>query len=405
MTGASSAPYRLGRIRSMSNSRLGQRTLSPSESPPSSDSEDSRRKRRRRTSSSSEDTSDNEDAETGHWKSKNKYREDEDEDMSRPWRRSKRRFSKHPKPPPMHTLEEQRVGKRILAEIDSPGEEHQVKGKINKEAEARKTHLETRLTPTIWCTMAALGNEFYGDQINHRQTMALLEDQGSHRITEIPIHVPYESLKFPIDAGIRQHLNQSDKLEVADSYPDYPERRSIDRGGRCLILVEGICVRTSLQRNLDIFAWEPKHMTGVPRSITEHKLKIRQGYSPSRSQKSITMIGLSQPSLWSKRAMEAGRMCVDFMTFNKAMNAYKGLTISKWDKDEYEEKTAFHTSQVSNAKQRFLLPKECKVPLATTADNSLPLVQNTQDSVNEECETSVGLHQQKKLSNRSSSSI
>ncbi|GKB32880.1 hypothetical protein Tco_0872281 [Tanacetum coccineum] len=70
------------------HSRLGQRR-SPSESPPSSDSEDSRRKRRRRLISSSEDSSDNEDAETGHWKSKNKYREDEDEDMSRPWCRQK----------------------------------------------------------------------------------------------------------------------------------------------------------------------------------------------------------------------------------------------------------------------------------------------------------------------------
>ncbi|GJX95349.1 hypothetical protein Tco_0351147 [Tanacetum coccineum] len=59
------------------HSRLGQRRSS-SESPPSSDSEDSRRKRRRRVSVSSEDTSDNEDAETGHWKSKNRYREDED---------------------------------------------------------------------------------------------------------------------------------------------------------------------------------------------------------------------------------------------------------------------------------------------------------------------------------------
>ncbi|GJT90192.1 reverse transcriptase domain-containing protein [Tanacetum coccineum] len=68
------------------HSRLGQRRSS-SESPPSSDSEDSRRKRRRRVSVSSEDTSDNEDAETGHWKSKNRYREDED--MSLPWRRQK----------------------------------------------------------------------------------------------------------------------------------------------------------------------------------------------------------------------------------------------------------------------------------------------------------------------------
>nr|GFC18182.1 reverse transcriptase domain-containing protein [Tanacetum cinerariifolium] len=42
-----------------------------------------------------------------------------------------------------------------------------------------------------------------------------------------------------------------------------------------------------LQRNLDIFAWEPKHMTGVPRSITEHKLKIRQGYSLVRQKKQL----------------------------------------------------------------------------------------------------------------------
>ncbi|GJU07093.1 hypothetical protein Tco_1123523 [Tanacetum coccineum] len=86
-----------------------------------------------------------------------------------------------------------------------------------------------------------------------------------------------------------------------------------------------------LQRNLDIFAWEPKHMNGVPRSITEHKLKIRQGYSQYgrknadklqsalrpfwrryinswrqvSCEKSITMTG-SPTQLWSKRAMVAG---------------------------------------------------------------------------------------------------
>nr|GFA40475.1 reverse transcriptase domain-containing protein [Tanacetum cinerariifolium] len=68
--------------------RLGRRR-SLSESPPSSDSEDSRRKRRKRVSSSSSDSSDNEDEETGHWKSRNRYCNQEDEDMSRPWRRQK----------------------------------------------------------------------------------------------------------------------------------------------------------------------------------------------------------------------------------------------------------------------------------------------------------------------------
>nr|GFC66570.1 reverse transcriptase domain-containing protein [Tanacetum cinerariifolium] len=68
--------------------RLG-RWRSLSESPPSLDSEDSRRKYRKRVSSSLSDSSDNEDEETGHWKSRNRYRNHEDKDMSRPWRRQK----------------------------------------------------------------------------------------------------------------------------------------------------------------------------------------------------------------------------------------------------------------------------------------------------------------------------
>ncbi|GJY49850.1 reverse transcriptase domain-containing protein [Tanacetum coccineum] len=32
-----------------------------------------------------------------------------------------------------------------------------------------------------------------------------------------------------------------------------------------------------LQRNLDVFAWKPADMTGVPRHIAEHRLKIREG--------------------------------------------------------------------------------------------------------------------------------
>nr|GEZ58070.1 reverse transcriptase domain-containing protein [Tanacetum cinerariifolium] len=68
---------------------VGDQTADLYESPPSSDSEDSRRKRRKRVSSSSSDSSDNEDEEMGHWKSKNGYRNQEDEDMSRPWRSQK----------------------------------------------------------------------------------------------------------------------------------------------------------------------------------------------------------------------------------------------------------------------------------------------------------------------------
>ncbi|GJR10404.1 reverse transcriptase domain-containing protein [Tanacetum coccineum] len=150
-----------------------------------------------------------------------------------------------------------------------------------------------------------------------------------------------------------------------------------------------------LQRNLDIFAWEPKHMTGVPRSITEHKLKIRQGYSPVRQKKrgqaperakaileevhKLVEAGimrevyyhdwLSNPVM-VKKSDGSWRMCVDFTDLNKAcpqdcyplpeidwkveslcgypfkcfLDAYKGYHQIQMDKDD-EEKTAFHTSQ------------------------------------------------------------
>ncbi|GJR44126.1 hypothetical protein Tco_1312229 [Tanacetum coccineum] len=40
-----------------------------------------------------------------------------------------------------------------------------------------------------------------------------------------------------------------------------------------------------LQCNLDIFAWRPADMTGVPRHIAEHRLNVREGCSPVRQKK------------------------------------------------------------------------------------------------------------------------
>nr|GEY53889.1 reverse transcriptase domain-containing protein [Tanacetum cinerariifolium] len=40
-----------------------------------------------------------------------------------------------------------------------------------------------------------------------------------------------------------------------------------------------------LKKNLDIFAWQPSDMTGVPRSIAEHRLNIREGCPRVRQKK------------------------------------------------------------------------------------------------------------------------
>ncbi|GJT79674.1 reverse transcriptase domain-containing protein [Tanacetum coccineum] len=40
-----------------------------------------------------------------------------------------------------------------------------------------------------------------------------------------------------------------------------------------------------LQRNVDVFAWTPKDMTGVPRHVAEHRLNVREGCQPIRQKK------------------------------------------------------------------------------------------------------------------------
>ncbi|GJY77495.1 reverse transcriptase domain-containing protein [Tanacetum coccineum] len=42
---------------------------------------------------------------------------------------------------------------------------------------------------------------------------------------------------------------------------------------------------TLLGQNLDVFAWKPADMTGVPRHTAEHRLNVREGCSPIRQKK------------------------------------------------------------------------------------------------------------------------
>ncbi|GJY07599.1 hypothetical protein Tco_0374653 [Tanacetum coccineum] len=109
----------------------------------------------------------------------------------------------------------------------------------------------------------------------------------------------------------------------------------------------------------------PIDMTGVPRSVAEHRLNIREGYSPVRQKKRG-----QAPEFMVKKHDGSWRMCVDFTDLNKAcpqdcyplpeidwkveslcgypfkcfLDAYKRYhQIQMTESDE--DKTAFHTSQ------------------------------------------------------------
>ncbi|GJZ63184.1 reverse transcriptase domain-containing protein [Tanacetum coccineum] len=195
------------------------------------------------------------------------------------------------------------------------------------------------------------------------------------------------SKDVPTEAEVRP---KNFKIALHPNFPD----QEVAIGGT--LSTEGRTELCSLlKKNLDIFAWQPSDMTGVPRSVAEHRLNIREGYSPVRQKKrgqaperskaiqaevqKLVEAGimrevyyhdwLSNPVMVKKHD-GSWRMCVDFTDLNKAcpqdcyplpeidwkveslcgypfkcfLEAYKGYhQIQLAESDE--EKTDFHTSQ------------------------------------------------------------
>ncbi|GJY26984.1 reverse transcriptase domain-containing protein [Tanacetum coccineum] len=195
------------------------------------------------------------------------------------------------------------------------------------------------------------------------------------------------SREIPKEAGFRHK-----KFKVAP-HPNFPNQEVAIGGTLSAKGRTELC--SLLKENLDIFAWQSSDITGVPRSIVEHRLNIREGYSPVRQKKrgqaperakaiqtevqKLVEAGikrevyyhewLSNPAMVKKHD-GSWRMCVDFTDLNKAcpqdcyplpeidwkveslcgypfkcfLDAYKGYHQIQMAKSD-EEKTTFHTSQ------------------------------------------------------------
>nr|GEV05477.1 hypothetical protein [Tanacetum cinerariifolium] len=82
----------------------------------------------------------------------------------------------------------------------------------------------------------------------------------------------------------RSFINQvtKEKIQVA-IHPEYQEQTIAISSS---LIEEGQKVLCELLRHhLDVFAWKPSDMTGVPRNIAEHRLNVRKGYLPIRQMK------------------------------------------------------------------------------------------------------------------------
>ncbi|GKC22466.1 hypothetical protein Tco_1024616, partial [Tanacetum coccineum] len=90
---------------------------------------------------------------------------------------------------------------------------------------------------------------------------------------------------IPLECSMQQPIiNQAseEKIQVA-IHPEYSEQTvaigsTLTEEGR-----KELC--GLLRRHLDVFAWKPSDMTGVPRNIAEHRLNICEGCLPVRQKK------------------------------------------------------------------------------------------------------------------------
>ncbi|GJZ38042.1 reverse transcriptase domain-containing protein [Tanacetum coccineum] len=238
---------------------------------------------------------------------------------------------------------------------------------------------------------------------------------GIRKIRAVP-STAHRMLKFPVEGGTvtlrssrvipmecvmisgpsTQHpvTNQvlEEKIKVA-IHPEYPEQTiaigsTLTEKGR-----KELCAL--LRQNLNVFAWKPTDMTGIPQHIAEHRLNVlegclsirqkKMGQAPERNKaiheeveklvdariiKEVYYHSWLSNPVMVKKHDGSWRMCVDFKDLNKAcpkdgyplpkidwkveslcgypfkcfLDAYKGYHQIKMAKED-EEKTSFITSQ------------------------------------------------------------
>ncbi|GJY01717.1 reverse transcriptase domain-containing protein [Tanacetum coccineum] len=119
-------------------------------------------------------------------------------------------------------------------------------------------------------------------------------------------------------------------------HPEYPEQ-TVTIGGS--LSEKGIIELCNLLKdNLDIFAWKLADMTGVPRSIVEHRLNVRKGCQPIRQKRR------GQAPNRNKAIQEEVTKLVE-AEIMREVHYHDWISNPVMMAEEDEEKTASHTNQ------------------------------------------------------------
>ncbi|GJV70394.1 hypothetical protein Tco_1490389 [Tanacetum coccineum] len=86
----------------------------------------------------------------------------------------------------------------------------------------------------------------------------------------------------PEDQPILVNKVKEERVKVAIN-PEHPEQTVMIDSDLTEKTRSKLC--NLLQRSLDIFAWTPTNIIGVPRQTVEHRLNVRKGCQPVRQKK------------------------------------------------------------------------------------------------------------------------
>ena len=215
------------------------------------------------------------------------------------------------------------------------------------------------------------------------------------------VSISRKSAKFPTKEGVATLQPSTSVLTIVEDQskpglsinPKYPDQRV--RVNTALPRDTLSKLEALLKENVDVFAWCPSDMTGIPRDVAEHELRIppnvkpivqkKRSLAPERSKAACQEVdklveaGILREVKYQswvanpvmvRKPDDSWRMCIDFKDLNKAcpkdcyplpevdlkigsltgfpfkcfLDAYKGYHQIQM-REEDEEKTAFHTDK------------------------------------------------------------
>nr|GEW21110.1 hypothetical protein [Tanacetum cinerariifolium] len=97
----------------------------------------------------------------------------------------------------------------------------------------------------------------------------IIERLGIKEIQAVP-STAYRMLKFSVDGGI---VTIRSTILIPTECAEIAIEGTVSAKGQTKLC-------SLLKENMDLFPWQPSDMTGVPRSVAEHRLNIQKGYPP-----------------------------------------------------------------------------------------------------------------------------